>query len=80
MPNVELQQKIDQLVVDVEETVTVEASAVTFITGAVAIIADLRLQLEALAATPEQLAVITDAGVRLDAAKDDLAAALAANP
>ena len=80
MANPELQAVIDALIVDIDETTGVEESAIVFINGVTQIIADLRTQLAALAATPEQLAAIVAAGVALDAKKDELAAALAANP
>jgi hypothetical protein len=80
MANPELQAVIDALIVDIDETTGVEESAIVFINGVNQIIAALRAQLEALAATPEQLAAIVAAGVALDAKKDELAAALAANP
>lgn len=80
MPNVELQNAIEAVRVDVSEASAGIDSAVAFIEGVNSIIQTLKDQLEATGATPEQLALITDAGVQLDAAKDKLAAALVANP
>ena len=79
MPNQELQATIEALRVDVTEMETVVDSAIVFIEGVVQIINDLRTQLEATGATPEQLALIAEAGVMLDAKKDALAAAIPAN-
>jgi len=80
MPNVELQKTIEAVRVDVQEAAAGIDSAVVFIEGVNSIIQNLKDQLEATGATPEQLALIADAGVQLDAAKDKLAAALVANP
>lgn len=79
MPNVELQNAIEAVRVDVQEMTTVADSVIAFLNGVNGIIANLQAQLEATGATPEQIALIADAGVQLDAAKDALAAALVAN-
>lgn len=79
MANVELQNAIEALRVDVTEIETVVDSAIEFINGVILVLEDLRRQLEEIGATPEQLALIADAGAALDAKKDALAAAIAAN-
>lgn len=80
MPNVELQNAIEAMRVDVSENAAGIDSAVAFLEGVNSIIQTLKDQLEATGATAEQIALVTDAGVQLDAAKDKLAAALIANP
>ena len=79
MPNLELQNAIEALRVDVSEIETVIDSAIEFINGAIGMLEELRRQLEEMGATPEQLAAVAAVGVALDAKKDALAAAIAAN-
>ena len=79
MPNPELQAAIEALRVDVTEIETVVDSAIEFINGLIVMLEDLRSQLEQIGASPEQLALIAQFGAQLDAKKDALAAAIAAN-
>jgi len=79
MPNLELQNAIEALRVDVTEIETVIDSAIEFINGAIGLLEELRRRLEEMGATPEQLAAVAAVGVALDAKKDALAAAIAAN-
>jgi hypothetical protein len=80
MPNVELQNAIEAMRVDVSENAAGIDSAIAFIEGVNGVIQALKDQLEATGATAEQIALVTDAGLQIDAAKDKLAAALVANP
>ena len=70
-----LSDKIDALTTEVEQMKTVEQSAVTLLNGLSAIIADLKNGVT----DPAVLAKIDAANAALDAAKNDLAAAVTAN-
>jgi hypothetical protein len=70
-----LSDKIDALTAEVEQMKTVEQSAVTLLNGLSAIIADLKNGVT----DPAVLAKIDAANAALDAAKNDLAAAVTAN-
>lgn len=73
MPN----PNLDNLVTEVSETTTVQASAVTLLNGLSAIIADIRAQLAAQGIDNETLNTLA---TNLDTSTNDLAAAVAANP
>lgn len=72
MPN----ENLDNLVTEVSETTTVQASAVTLLNGLSAVITDVRAQ---LAAQGIDNATLNNLSANLDTSTNDLAAAVSAN-